>query len=173
MIHLLVDTCVGLDIPKDRQQLEILNALDELCKAGEVSLIVPGTVLNEIAENKSRIIHDCSKRLSTFLKDTKEAIRRFAPLGKRQTTLAHLNDLDHSTTFLRGAASETIQRIEELLMRFPSWNPPTPSCLGRLSGRRSHKHLFTGPRIPSRTPSSWKRMRRSWQMRLKALGSYL
>jgi hypothetical protein len=43
-LHLLIDTCVWLDLAKDYRQLPLLSALEELVRQGEVILIVPDIV---------------------------------------------------------------------------------------------------------------------------------
>jgi hypothetical protein len=58
VFKLLIDTCVWLDLVKDYQQQAILGALEELTRQGEVSLILPRTVVDEFARNKARVIEE-------------------------------------------------------------------------------------------------------------------
>src|SRR5208282_3309267 len=53
LFTLLIDTCVWLDLAKDHQQQ--LGALEELKRNGRVLLVLPRTVLEEFARNKTRI----------------------------------------------------------------------------------------------------------------------
>ena len=94
MLNLLVDTCIWLDVPKDPSQLETLNYLEELCKIGELSLIVPRTVLDEFDRNKARIAQECGQSLSSTLKKAKEALRRLGNPRNTRKALEQLNDLD-------------------------------------------------------------------------------
>jgi hypothetical protein len=56
VFRILIDTCVWLDLAKDYQQQPILTALEELILQGEVSLIVPCTVVDEFARNKVQLL---------------------------------------------------------------------------------------------------------------------
>src|SRR4051812_13362302 len=66
VFKLLIDTCVWLDLAKDHQQQAILGALEELTRQGEVSLILPRTVVDEFARNKTRIIEESSRRRASL-----------------------------------------------------------------------------------------------------------
>src|ERR1700686_577861 len=77
VFRILIDTCVWLDLAKDYQQQPILTALEELIRQGEISLIVPCTVVDEFARNKVRIIEESGRSLSGTLKRVKEAVEKF------------------------------------------------------------------------------------------------
>jgi hypothetical protein len=49
--NLLIDTCVWLDVAKVYQQQAILAALEELIRQGDIALILPRTVVDEIGVN--------------------------------------------------------------------------------------------------------------------------
>jgi PIN domain len=117
MFKLLIDTCVWLDLAKDYQQQAILGALEELTRQGEVSLILPRTVVDEFARNKGRIIEESSRSLSSTLKRVKEAVDRFGDPRRKRMVLRQLNDVDHRLPTLGEAAVETIGRIEQLFAR--------------------------------------------------------
>jgi hypothetical protein len=46
MFKILIDTCVWLDLAKDPRQLPLLAVVEEMVKAGMVTLIVPRLVLD-------------------------------------------------------------------------------------------------------------------------------
>jgi hypothetical protein len=117
MFKLLIDTCVWLDLAKDYQQQAILGALEELTRQGEVSLILPRTVVDEFARNKGRIIEESSRSLSRTLKRVKEAVDRFGDPRRKRMVLRQLNEVDHPLPTLGEAAVETIGRIEQLFAR--------------------------------------------------------
>jgi len=54
-LRLLIDTCVWLDIAKDYRQRPTIGAIEELVKAGVISLIVPRQVIEEFNRNKDRL----------------------------------------------------------------------------------------------------------------------
>src|SRR4051812_26138986 len=61
MLHLLVDTCVWLDLAKDYRAQPILNALGDLVDGRQVSLIAPRIVVDEFLRNKGRVIEEARR----------------------------------------------------------------------------------------------------------------
>src|ERR1700678_3158535 len=112
--NLLIDTCAWLDVAKDYQQQAILAALEELIRQGDIALILPGTVVDEFARNKARVIEDSSRSLSSTLKRAKEAVEKFGDPRKKSTVLSELNDVDYRLPTWGSAAVDTVSRIEKL-----------------------------------------------------------
>jgi hypothetical protein len=81
--NILIDTCVWLDAAKDYQQQAILAALEELIRQGNITLILPRTVVDEFARNKERIIEESTRSLSSTLKRVKEAVEKFGDPRKK------------------------------------------------------------------------------------------
>jgi predicted nucleic acid-binding protein len=117
--HILVDTCVWLDVAKDYQQQPILAALEELIRQGDIALILPRIVINEIVRNKERVIEDGSRSLSSTLKRAKEAVEKFGDPRKKNAILTQLNEVDYRLPTLGSAAVDTVGRIEKLFARTP------------------------------------------------------
>jgi hypothetical protein len=134
MVNLLVDSCVWLDIPKDPAQAATLSLVEELVKLKEVSLIVPQTVLAEIARNKPRVIKDCGQSLSSVVKRAKDVIARMKGNQRRQRAMDHLHDLDLKLPFLEEAAEDAFSRIDTLLGQFPH-RPATDAILAKAAQR--------------------------------------
>jgi hypothetical protein len=114
VLHILVDTCVWLDMAKDYRHQPTLAALEQMIEAGEVVLFLPKQSADEFARNKDRIIRDSGKSLSSTFKRVKEAVRQFGKAEGREEALASLDDVDHRITILGEAVHESIQRIEKL-----------------------------------------------------------
>jgi hypothetical protein len=114
MFHLLIDTCVWLDLAKDHQQEALLSVLEELMKQGQVSLILPRTVVDEFTRNKARVAEESCRSLSSVLKRVKEAVNKFGDGKGKRITLDQLNEVDHKIPLLGEAAIGTIARIEKL-----------------------------------------------------------
>jgi hypothetical protein len=112
--HILIDTCVWLDLAKDYQQQAILSALEELVRQGELTLIVPRIVLDEFARNRARIIEDSGRSLSSTLKRAKEVVEKYGEQRQKRAVLRQLRDVDHLLPTLGDAAAETVGRIEKL-----------------------------------------------------------
>lgn len=117
MYKILVDTCVWLDLAKDQGQLSLLNAIEELIKLEELSLIVPRTVIEEFDRNKERIIKESSQSLSSVIKRVKDFAIKYGDTKKNQAFLEQLNDLDFKIPSLGENAVESIARIERLIKK--------------------------------------------------------
>ena len=117
--NLLIDTCVWLDLAKDHQQQSILTALEDLIRQGDIALILPRTVVDEFHRNKSRVIEESSRSLSSTLKRTKEAVEKFGDPRKKNAVLRELNEVDHRIPTLGEAAAESVGRIEKLFAATP------------------------------------------------------
>lgn len=114
MFKVLIDTCVWLDLAKNYQQQPILAALEDLIRQGDVSLILPRTVVDEFARNKVRIIEESSRSLSSTLKRVKDVVEIFGDPQRKHIVLSQLNDVDHRLPILGEAAVNTVSRIEKL-----------------------------------------------------------
>jgi hypothetical protein len=115
MFKLLIDTCVWLDVAKDHQQQATLGVLEELVRQGEVSLIVPRVVLDEFAQNKTRITLEGQRSLSSALKRAKQAVEQFGDSKRKRLVLEQLNDVDSKLPTLGEGVVESIGRVEKLL----------------------------------------------------------
>ena len=114
MFNILIDTCVWLDLAKDYQQQAILSALEALIRRGEVALILPRTILEEFARNKSHVIEESSRSLSSTLKGVKKAVEKFGDPRRKVMVLRQLDDVDHRLPTLGGVAVDTVSRVEKL-----------------------------------------------------------
>jgi hypothetical protein len=116
MFKMLIDTCVWLDLAKDPRQVPLLAVVEEMVKAGMVSLIVPRLVLDEFRRNRERIAKESAKSLSAHFRLVKDAVGKIGgDKRKMQVVLSHLDDVDHKIPIVGGAAAEALDRIEKLL----------------------------------------------------------
>jgi hypothetical protein len=114
MFWILIDTCVWLDLAKDHKQQALLCVLEELIRQQLVALILPCPVLEEFARNKTRIMGECSQRLSSVLKRVKDLVDKVGDPKRKRLVLEHLNDTDHRLPTLGDSAIESVARIEAL-----------------------------------------------------------
>lgn len=119
MFHLLIDTCVWLDLGQDYHKRPLLDALENLLKDGRMALVLPRTVLDEFARNKERVIKDSSRSLSATFRRVKEAVGKFGDAKEKALVLQHLNDLDHRLPTMGEAAIEAFGRIEAIFRSTP------------------------------------------------------
>lgn len=118
MYHILVDTCVWLDLAKDTKQQPLLDVLEELIDRGEVTLIVPRTVYDEFQRNKERITQESRRSLSAHFKLVKDAVTKFGDQRRKKSILQQLNDINHKLPLIsESTATGSLNRIENLLKK--------------------------------------------------------
>ncbi|MBP8372555.1 PIN domain-containing protein [Pseudomonas aeruginosa] len=113
-LHLLIDTCVWLDLAKDYRQLPLLDALLAMRSAGELEIVLPEIVVEEFNRNKDRIISESKRSLSSHFKLVRDAISKFSQEDRRDITLQQLNEVDHRIAIGGEAVNDAIGIIEKL-----------------------------------------------------------
>ncbi len=114
MFQLLIDTCVWLDIAKDRKQQSLLTALERLLEHKKIELIVPRIVVDEFDRNKARIVQEATKSMSSTLKRAKELVGEFGKGAKARKALEEINNIDFLMPSLGDSAVDSVVRIEKL-----------------------------------------------------------
>jgi hypothetical protein len=118
MFKALIDTCVWLDLAKDRRQAPLLDLIDEMIRLGMLVLIVPRIVLEEFKSNKERIAQESSKSLSAHFRLVREAVNKVGGEKKRlDSVLAYLDDVNHKIPLIGAEAADTLDRIQQLMER--------------------------------------------------------
>ncbi len=115
MHKILVDTCVWLDMAKDKDQQALLGVIEELVTQNKLMLIVPRTVLEEFRRNKERIIKEGGQSLSSLFKKVKGVVDQFGDPKSKKLVLAHLDNVDFKIPTLGETVLSSITRIEKLL----------------------------------------------------------
>ena len=75
MFHVLIDTCVWLDLADKPQQTALLDPLEGLLSYAGVDVLIPQIVYDEFKRNKGRIAEKSTKGLSTHFSQVKDAVR--------------------------------------------------------------------------------------------------
>ncbi|WP_439683425.1 DUF4935 domain-containing protein [Cupriavidus oxalaticus] len=119
-IRLLVDTCVWLDLAKNFREQPVIGALEDLVERGEVELVVPQQVLDELERNKARVIEDARRGLQSHFRLVRQAVNLFGDTGRKSSLLAGLNEVDHRIGIDGDAVGELMGRIDRLLRRAPA-----------------------------------------------------
>jgi predicted SnoaL-like aldol condensation-catalyzing enzyme len=118
MFKLLVDTCVWLDLAKDPHQQSLIDVLEELIDSGEVSLIIPRTILDEFKRNNTRILQESKRGFTSHFKQVKEAVKRFGNSQEKLSLLTQLNDLDHKIPLMgESTTGAALKRITKLFRK--------------------------------------------------------
>lgn len=114
MLHILIDTCVWLDLAKDHRQRLALACLEALIEQGQVALILPQTVTEEFARNKDRVTRESGQSLSSLFRRVKDTVDHFGPDDTKAEVLMRLDEIDHRVATMGDAAKEAVGRIEVL-----------------------------------------------------------
>lgn len=113
-LHLLIDTCVWLDLTKDVRQLPLLDALFAMTEADEVALILPRLVVDEFERNRERVMASSRASFASHFKRVREALVQFAPEEGREDVLRQINEVDHRIATGDGAVNEAVGLIDKL-----------------------------------------------------------
>ncbi len=114
MFQLLIDTCVWLDIAKDRKQQSLLTALERLIAHKKIELIVPRIVVEEFNRHKARIVQEATKSMSSTLRRAKELVGEFGKGTKSRRVIQEIENIDFLMPSLGDAAVDSVIRIEAL-----------------------------------------------------------
>ncbi|QCM13673.1 hypothetical protein CFBP6625_24910 (plasmid) [Agrobacterium tumefaciens] len=134
MLHLLIDTCVWLDLSKDYRSQPLISALEDLVAADEIRLIVPQIVVDEFLRNKSRVTAEAQRSLQSHFRLVREAVNQFGAEEIKAPTLQGLNEVDHKIATGSDAVLSAVETIEKLLL-VQSPVPTTDTIKGRVTDR--------------------------------------
>jgi hypothetical protein len=113
-VRILIDTCVWLDLAKDQKEQPLISALEDLCGAGEIQLIVPRLVRDEFGRNKRRVVEDAKKSISSTLKRAADVMQKYGDPKKRGRAIGEITDIDFHVNSLSDDALDSVRRIEVL-----------------------------------------------------------
>lgn len=115
MFHVLLDTCVWLDLAADPRQRVMLDNLEAFVALGHIQLIVPRLVVDEFKKNRDRISKAAAKGITSQVQQVKEAIRALElNARRRKALLAGLDDVKHKAPLIGGGAEQALRQIERL-----------------------------------------------------------
>lgn len=116
MFNVLIDTCVWLDLAQDQKQTPLLLVVENMVKAGLLTLLVPRLVLKEFQKNRTRVSKTSARSLTAHFQQVKEAVNKAGGNEKRKKELlAQLDDVNHRIPIIGGTAEGVLDRIEKLL----------------------------------------------------------
>src|SRR6266480_1893463 len=114
MFQLLIDTCVWLDIAKDRKQQSLLTALERLLEHKKIELLVPRIVVEEFDRHKARIVQEATKSMSSTLRRAKELVGEFGKGAKARRVMQEIDNIDYLVPSLGDTAVDSVVHIEAL-----------------------------------------------------------
>lgn len=114
MFQLLIDTCVWLDIAKDRKQQSLLTALERLLEHKKIELLVPPIVVDEFKRHKARIVQEATKSMSSTLRRARYLVGEFGKGAKARRVIEEIDNIDYLVPSLGDTAVNSVVRIEAL-----------------------------------------------------------
>ena len=115
VIHMLVDTCVWLDLAKQADGGKMVAILWELCDKGRVELIVPQVVLDEFERNRDRVQETMTRSVNARFREVRKAIDEHGRGDGRQKALDELDNITHQVPLVNELATQTFDAILDLL----------------------------------------------------------
>lgn len=118
MFNVLIDTSVWLDLAQDQKQTPLLDPLLTMVREAYMHLLVPRIVLTEFEKNRERVARRARRSLGTPFNLVREAVRQVeGDSAEKGRVLEYLADVGHRIPRTSGAATGTLDRIEDLLKR--------------------------------------------------------
>lgn len=114
-LHVLIDTCVWLDIAKQADGGNVVAALRDLCGRDRVELIVPQIVIDEFERNRGKVQTAMTRSVSTRLRDVRKVIDEHGRGSDKQKVLAELDNISHQAPLVNELATQTFDAILGLL----------------------------------------------------------
>ena len=121
MFHVLIDTCVWLDLAQDQKQTPLVRVVENMVKDKMLSLLVPRLVYSEFQKNRARVAKASARSLATHFQQVREAVNKASTHHPRRkkALLAQLDDLNHKIPIIGGSAQSVLERIDKLLSESP------------------------------------------------------
>lgn len=89
----MIDTCVWLDIAKDPNLQKLVSTVEELIDSRKLELVLPAQVLEEFANNKSRIIEDTKRSIKGQVARVRDVIEVFGDINVKDLLVEQLDDI--------------------------------------------------------------------------------
>lgn len=113
MNYFFIDTCVWLNLAKDRNANYIVTALEDLRESGDVHFVVPQLVKDEFLRNKERVVKSARQRLEHEFKQVKHVVKEYGT-ANQVAILTELNEINAKLPIM----SDVTDRIANRLISF-------------------------------------------------------
>src|SRR5437868_4644755 len=134
VIHILVDTCVWLDLARQADGGKMVAILRELCDRGRIELLVPQVVMDEFERNRERVQEAMTRSVSAKFREVRKAIDEHGRGDGRQKALDELDNITLQVPLVNELATQTFDAILDLL-HLGKTITPTPKMKERVVER--------------------------------------
>jgi hypothetical protein len=114
MFHILIDTCVWLNLAKDHKQESLLTVISHLVNEGLITIVLPDIVVEEFNSNKERVAKESLQGMKAALRRATEAVHLASPKNKAKGLIRDLNEAGLSIAQLGDQANISMTRIQEI-----------------------------------------------------------
>lgn len=117
MEHLLVDTCVWLDITVDARLAPLLDVLDRLCLRGAIQLVAPDVVIEELDRNADGVQQKTKKFYEALVRDALDMGHVLVADVDREDLRRSLGKVANALPTFQGALNFRLRRVRTMLTR--------------------------------------------------------
>jgi len=114
MHYLYIDTCIWLNIAKSKNQYALVDTLEYLVGAGDVTIVVPDLVMVEFERNRDRVIASTRQQVNAEFQTVKKIVKTFGGENK-EDTLLELNDIGARLPLLSEVTGYMADRLIKLM----------------------------------------------------------
>jgi hypothetical protein len=114
MMHLMVDTCVWLDLAKKRDGQKLIHALGQVISDEAVELLVPPIVITEFERNRERVEQSMTTSVADRFRNLKKDLRDLTAEWHRPAFEA-IDGLAHEMPLIGAMATRNFNDILTLL----------------------------------------------------------
>lgn len=115
MDHLIVDTCVWLDIAMDARLAPVLDVLDGPARSRSFALVVPDLVVQEFERNRESVQQRTKKVYETLIKDAREIAHVLTNQPDRDELHRSLGKVTNALPAFRGELSARMTKVRSVL----------------------------------------------------------
>ncbi len=113
----LIDTCVWLDLARDYRQAALLDAVRQLVDDGSLEIILPRAVVDEFERNKTRVIQDASRGITTTLRRARELVALLGDSDTKSGIIDQLDQVEFRRSTVKDSAVESLAQIEDVFAK--------------------------------------------------------
>lgn len=114
-VHMLIDTCVWLDLAKQSDGGKVVSILNELSGQGKIEILVPAIVITEFERNRDRVQAAMTRNISSRFSEVRRAISEYGRGVNKRKVLDELDDFTHQAPLVSQLAAQSFDAILALL----------------------------------------------------------
>jgi len=114
-VHMLVDTCVWLDLAKQPDGGKVVSILKQLSEQGKIDILVPAIIITEFERNRDRVQAAMTKSVSSKFSEVRKAISEHGRGENKRKVLDEIDNFTHQVPLVNQLAAQSFDAILILL----------------------------------------------------------